>query len=220
MKLYTLVCNYWNAGDWYNYTVNNRSMNPSGCEILGVFPSLELAQEAMKGIPEDEDFTQDMTIYESEPFNLDKFMKDYDLTVYDIQLFYYENWRVYFDGDFMKHHPVDVLTIEQNSKELQGDEIIIEWSYYRYAGYARKFHDIYTAEELGFEKETDLATGNEESTYRKNFSILLTHEEVEGLTEKELEGKIMEALEDGSWKWTYDSDYKWFVNMKFGTYEV
>ena len=28
MKLYTLVCDYWNAGDWYNYTVNNRSMNP------------------------------------------------------------------------------------------------------------------------------------------------------------------------------------------------
>lgn len=196
------------------------SMNPSGGEILGVFVSRELAQEAMKGIPADEDFTQDMTIYESEPFNLDKFMKDYDLTLYDIQLFYYENWRVYFDRDFMKYKPVDGLTIEQESKKLQGDEIIVEWSYYRYVGYARKFHEIYTAEDLGFEKETDLATGNEESTYRKNFSILLTHEEVEGITEKELEEKILERLKDGSWKWTYDSDYKWYVNMKFGNYEI
>lgn len=117
MKLYTLACNYWNAEDWHNYTVNNMSMNPSGGEILGVFPSLKLAQEEMRRIPADEDFTQDMTIYESEPFNLEKFMKDYDLTANDIHFFYYEKWRVYFDGDFMKYKPVDGMTIEQKSKE-------------------------------------------------------------------------------------------------------
>lgn len=223
MKVYSLYCAYWSAGDWNKGSDLNCSVNPTESEILGVYLSGSEAIIAMNEIKSDPDYTLDLCVYES--YDIDeKDIKEYlienELTLDDIHKLTVGEWTDIATRDELMRWDIDCRIIEQESKKLYGDEIIISWEYYRYVGYARKFHDIYTAQELGFEKETDLATGNEESTFRMNFSILLTHEEVEGLTEKELEEKILEALEDGSWKWTYDSDYKWVVNMKFGTNEI
>ena len=222
MKVYTLYCAYWSAGDWYKWSELNYSMNPTYTEILGVYMSASEAIIALNEIESDQYYTLDLSVYES--YDLEEEIKDYlrdnELSLEDVQHLTVKQWLDIAEKTELLRWDIENRIIEQETAPLFGDEIIVEWSYYRYVGYARKFHDIYTAEELGFEKETDLATGNEENTFRPNFSILLDHEEVSNLKENELEEKILEALEDGLWKWTYDSDYKWVVRMKFGTGEV
>lgn len=197
-------------------------MNPTDTEILGVYMSASEAIIAINEIESDQDYTLDLSVYES--YDLEEEIKDYlkdnELSLDDIQHLTVKQWLDIAGKTELLRWDIENRIIEQETAPLFGDEIIVEWSYYRYVGYARKFHDIYTAEELGFTKKTDLATGNEETTWRKNFSVLLDHEEVSDLTEEELEEKILETLEDGSWKWTYDSDYKWVVNMKFGTNKI
>jgi hypothetical protein len=87
------------------------------------------------------------------------------------------------------------------------DAIIIEWSYEKHPGYARNLLDIGVGGGHPFwilEHEADLITGNEESTFRSNYSVLLTKEEVEVCeTPEELEVKIFEELCEGHWKWNY-----------------
>lgn len=204
MKVYSLYCAYWSAGDWYQWTELNKSMNPTDAEILGVYLSESEAITAMNEQKSDPDYTLDLCVYESydiDEEDIKEYLRENDLTLEDIHKLTVEEWTDIATRNELMRFDIDCRIIEQDSQELYGDEIIISWEYYRYVGYARKFHDIYTAQDLGFEKETDLATGNEDSTFRKNFSILLTHEEVKGLTEKELEEKNSGSVG------------RWFVEM-------
>ena len=75
------------------------------------------------------------------------------------------------------------------------------------------------ADELGFRCEDDLATGNEESTYKTNYTIILNHEVVSALNEEDMEEAILAELNSNYWKWTRDSHYTWYVHRKFGTEE-
>jgi hypothetical protein len=101
----------------------------------------------------------------------------------------------------------DIFYGEVNYGKEITDAIIIEWSYEKYPGYARNLLDIGVGGGHPFwllEHEADLITGNEESTFRSNYSVLLTKEEVEVCeTPEELEVKIFEELCEGHWKWNY-----------------
>ena len=91
---------------------------------------------------------------------------------------------------------------------FEGDNIIgaviVRWSYEKYVGYCRNLQDIGIAGEYPFHElktEKDLITGNEESTFRSNYSILLTKEEVDSADN--IKEAVEEELQNGHWKWNY-----------------
>lgn len=91
---------------------------------------------------------------------------------------------------------------------FEGDDItgavIVRWSYEKYVGYCRNLKDIGIAGEYPFHEfttEKDLITGNEESTFKDNYSVLLTKDEVEDADNKR--EAVEEELQSGHWKWNY-----------------
>lgn len=214
MKLYTIKCNYWSAGDWYKWNELNLSMDATDSEIIGIYMTKEGAEQAFNEIESDEDFILDVTLYESIEFDMKEFLDEYDLTEDDMKDFSKSQWLEYFTQWELLDYDVYTKTIEHESPQLHGDEIIVAWEYYRYVGYAQRFKDIYTADELGFKCEDDLATGNEESTFRTNYSMLINHEEISEIKPEDLEDEILNRMRD--WKWTHDSHYTREINEKFG----
>lgn len=87
-------------------------------------------------------------------------------------------------------------------KDIKGS-IIIEWSYEKYVGYARNLIQIGIAGQhfRRFNFESDLISGNEESTFRSNYSVLLTAEEIKDLDKDELRELIETELNSSHWKW-------------------
>lgn len=84
------------------------------------------------------------------------------------------------------------------------DSIVIEWNYEKYVGYARNLTNIGIAGNYPFSEvtyEDDLITGNEGSTFRSNYSVLLTADEVKNSVD--LRSDIEEALNAGYWKWNH-----------------
>ena len=91
---------------------------------------------------------------------------------------------------------------------FEGDDItgaiIVRWSYEKYVGYCRNLQDIGIAGEYPFHEfttEKDLITGNEESTFRSNYSVLLTKDEVDSA--ENIKEAVEEELQKGHWKWNY-----------------
>lgn len=222
MKVYSLYCAYWSAGDWYKWNVLNYSMNPTDSEILGVYLTEEEAYKAMQDVKPDGDYHLDLLTFESDDIkeDLEEYLKQNDLTEEDIKNFSVKDWGDVVGGKkYLLERDLDSRFVEHDSPALHGDEIIVSWSYYKYVGYAHKFEGIHTADELGFKCEDDLATGNEESTFKTNYTIILNHEEVSALKEEEMEDAILEELNSDYWKWTRDSHYTWHVHRKFSTEE-
>jgi hypothetical protein len=80
--------------------------------------------------------------------------------------------------------------------------IVVEWSWETYVGYARKFWAIEYGRNFGFEFESDLVTGNEDRTYRRNYSVLLFEEDIpknKKQLKKVLESNLLDQAR--SWKW-------------------
>ncbi len=97
-----------------------------------------------------------------------------------------------------------------STDEFTGDSIegaiLVEWSYEKFVGYAHNLINIGIAGEWPFsdlKKESDLITGNEESTFRSNYSVLLKADEIEGLTKDEVREAIDQALNENRWKWNH-----------------
>jgi hypothetical protein len=105
----------------------------------------------------------------------------------------FDNCNAFYYGDY------------NEGNDITGS-IIVQWSYEKHVGYCRNLEDIGIAGEYPFNKlktEKDLITGNEDRTFRTNFSVLLTKEGVEESTD--LQEAINEALNSGGWKW---NDFK------------
>lgn len=109
-----------------------------------------------------------------------------------------DNYRKYYG---------DIETVWEGSAcegALISDAIIIEWSWEKYPGYCRNLLNVGIAGEFPFhefKKESDLITGNEERTFRSNYSILLTSEEVSEADNLQI--AIEDALSSDNWKWNY-----------------
>ena len=119
-----------------------------------------------------------------------------------IELYFSDNmFKLFDDAETFE-------TIEPEYDSIEGD-VIVGWSWEKYIGYCRKLEGLH----FGRYKETevDLITGNEESTFRSNYSILCKASELEGLTEDEKVEYIENELNNGSWKWSY------FKTPKFTT---
>lgn len=109
--------------------------------------------------------------------------------------------------DNYREYHGDYETIFEGST-YEGDNIegsiIVEWSWEKYTGYCRNLLNIGIAGEYPFwefKHESDLTTGNEEITFKSNYSVLLTSKEVEDCDD--LKEAIEEALASDSWKWNY-----------------
>lgn len=96
---------------------------------------------------------------------------------------------------------------DTNSGNSVEGAIIAEWSWERHPGYCRNLLELGVGGSWRFYRlkwESDLITGNEDSTYRSNYSVLLSKKEVDDCENKEeLETAIEEALNQGHWKWNY-----------------
>ena len=121
------------------------------------------------------------------------------------------NWEIPFRtdreiADFLPSR-CDFDTVyygDYNEGEDITGAIIVRWSYEKYVGYCRNLQDIGIAGEYPFHEfvtEKDLITGNEESTFRSNYSILLTKEEVDSADN--IKEAVEEELQRGHWKWNY-----------------
>ena len=77
-----------------------------------------------------------------------------------------------------------------------------EWSWEKYVGYARNLLNIGIAGQSpfhDFETETDLISGSEERTFRSNYSVLLTKEEISEAAD--LRDAAETELNRDYWKW-------------------
>lgn len=99
-------------------------------------------------------------------------------------------------------------SIEPKGCPIEGD-IIVKWNFEKYVGYARNLTGLRFGEQN--ETEYDMVTGNEESTFRTNYSVLIEASELDGLSQSEKVEKIKEALSLPHWKWNY------FNTPKFDT---
>ena len=99
---------------------------------------------------------------------------------------------------------IDTETVVE-SPEYKGEDIegaiVIQWSYEKYVGYARNLEAIGIAGEYPFHElkyESDLITGNEDSTFRPNFSVLFSPEKSLEVTKEDIEDEL-----GSGWKWNY-----------------
>lgn len=79
--------------------------------------------------------------------------------------------------------------------------IIVQWSWERHVGYSRNLEAIGVAGEYpfyNFKVESDLITGNEENTFRPNFSVLFSPEKALEVTKEDIENEL-----GNGWKWNY-----------------
>lgn len=131
----------------------------------------------------------------------------------DFEYWYFNNEIKFgFDGEIADFLPsrLDFDTVyygDYNEGEDITGAIVVQWSYEKYVGYCRNLQDIGIAGEYPFHElitEKDLITGNEERTFRSNYSVLLTKDEVEDTSgTSALREAVEEELQRGHWKWNY-----------------
>lgn len=91
-------------------------------------------------------------------------------------------------------------------------DIVIEWSWERYVGYCRNLIDINYGSRYG-STERDLITGNEERTFRPNCDIVMTAEELEGMSREEIRDELTVRLSDSHYRWhSFGTGYETMVD--------
>lgn len=99
---------------------------------------------------------------------------------------------------FLLDNATEIEVIEPEGESVE-NAIIVEWSYEKYVGYCRNYLGLRYGKQN--ETEKDLVSGNEESTFKSNESVLLTASQIEGLTTDEIFERIWQELDSSYWKW-------------------
>ena len=118
-------------------------------------------------------------------------------------------WQKFMDDDYNFFDYVDNYNDEWRDYDypaIDDDAIIVEWAWQKYVGYCRKLIDVRPAWAYDIKTEKDIITGNEERTYRYNYSLLLSADEVKEYRhgtkyDAAVAEKIADALNEGNWKW-------------------
>tara|TARA_B100000953_G_C18012522_1_gene418434 strand:+ start:666 stop:1331 length:666 start_codon:yes stop_codon:yes gene_type:complete len=144
---------------------------------LGFYPKVERISILQEDL-------LDLEIEAEEEFELDNFISVYNLeSCVEIE---------------------DVWTGELEKGDAITGAVIIQWSWEKHVGYARNLLQIGIAGTFPFhefERESDLLSGNEDSTFKPNYSVLLTASEV--AQADDLKETVFNELNRGSWKWNY-----------------
>lgn len=118
-------------------------------------------------------------------------------------------WQTFIDDSLSVYDILDACNVESKEHEYQSvgdDAVIVIWSWQTYCGYCRKIEGISSAGQLNIKTEKDLITGNYERTFRPNYSVLLSSDEIKdfchnGIYDDNAADMIAEELNNGSWKW-------------------
>ena len=178
-----------------NYPINETCWEPIFIS-LGIFTDLESAEkhykeEYLKGEPEE---GYDMCFYLSEKTIGEDVL---DVTEYnELEKLIREFYDIY-NGNIKEEEK------KYDYESLDGD-ILIEWSWERYIGYARNFIALRYGRED--ETEADIFDGSD-SVYHPYTTILLKYNDIKGLTGDEIEERIIEELCDDDWRWTSNAIY-------------
>lgn len=115
------------------------------------------------------------------------------LTSYDDFLEEYKRCHLYNDDDIESYEFV------HEYRDISAD-IVLQWSWEKHVGYSRNLIEIGYGIRYG-RTERDLITGNEEYTYRPNYDIVMTAEELEGMSREEIRNELITRLSDSHYRW-------------------
>ena len=90
--------------------------------------------------------------------------------------------------------------IPNTGDSIEGS-VVVMWSWEKYVGYSRKIEGLRFG---GYkEVESELILGNENSISRTNAEVLVSAEDLEGLTDDQKIDLIVQKLDSDAWKWSY-----------------
>ena len=90
--------------------------------------------------------------------------------------------------------------IEYNYESIEG-AILVTWEYEKYIGYSRRLLEIRRG--YAGEKEDDIYE-EQERVWHPYTDVLLSADQVEGLSDNDLRQRIVQELDDSRWKWSND----------------
>lgn len=134
------------------------------------------------------------------------------LTSYDDFLEEYKRCHLYDD------ETIDNYEFVYAYRDISAD-IVIQWSWEKYVGYSRNLIEIDYGIRYG-RTECDLITGNEECTFRPNYDIVMTAEELEGMSREEVRDELTARLSDSHYRWNrfgtgYETMIDRFIDKNF-----
>jgi len=200
MELFVLANSVWNSNDY----LSGSNTDPKRTDLY-LFLNRKDAENKAKNLSFDNDIYNDCTIYQKNMTN-DEVMSFLSDDIEDMNDFI-ENYLTnpHYNRELkeeIRNYPDDEYCVESANydfdKSLEG-AILIEWSWQKYTGYARKCEEIRYA----YYKETEEVLTKQDKTFVSQVDVLLTADEVnECENDEELKERLMERCFDGTWKWT------------------
>lgn len=208
-KVYSIFYSFRDYDNAYKWNVLNESVNPTENGIIGAFFDKGKAQRMFDSINtnEFEEGEIEITLYESEDFDLHEFFKENGLVISDCtdKKGQIKDYVLSLISDFTNLHYSNLnYKVIEYGEEINPNAIIIEWEWVRHVGYARQLNNINYAYELGIETESDLITGNSDVTFRPNMSVLI--DDASKYSPEELADVIWDELNSHDWRWNNDID--------------
>ncbi len=210
-KLYVLAVSVWDANDYIRFRDHNESLNP-GDTRLYLFASEDDAEKYVNTLDVDNDIYNTAYLFVGELTDEELL----ELTGYEtIEEFdealaepYSTNPRVKNLGEDEKGEVAQAVVDDGTllrevkcpnydfNKSLNG-ALLVFWSWHRYIGYARKLIELRYATA----DDTEALLTKRDSVSATQCDVLLTADEVAGMTGEELEEKVRQILHEDSWKW-------------------
>lgn len=209
MKLTALAISVWDADDF----LNDRNTNPRNTTRY-LFATEEEAREYAKDNTDadidnyndatmlaDIDVDEATILEESGCESIEDFMEclnePYSTTIWHKAYGHDEKERVadyIFENCSGQECDVECSNYDFD-KRLDG-AILVEWTWHRYTGYARKVLELRYA----YYNETESVLTKQDSVTARQVDVVLTAEKVAASSDLALD--LTNALLDGSWKWT------------------
>ncbi len=211
MKLYLLDIVVWKADNWVAFAYENKSVNPAYVDeyLFGDKNQID------KFLKENVDYFIDSDIY-NEGWIYEADIDDNEIieignfdSVDDIKEYFGDELSKTSLGELaslIKEEDYDPEYIEipnyDYDKELDYGSIIVLWSWHKYVGYARKFHEL---RYVTNEQVKDLV--KEDSTFATQMDIVMNADDVADAEERGfLHDALYDELIDRDWKWTNEGE--------------
>lgn len=122
---------------------------------------------------------------------------DFDNEV--LQLTSYDDFREEYQNRHLDDEEIDRYEFAYTYRDITGD-IVMQWSWEKHVGYCRNLEEIVYGCNYG-RTERDLITGNEDSVCRPNCEIIITAEELQGMSKEDIREELINRLSDSRYRW-------------------